>query len=146
MEPARLPRRLLALVYDSLLLIAIWMLAALLLIVVNGGEAVTDQRLLWPYLFLVSGFYYTLQWQKSGQTLGLKAWQLRLQHQDGRLLTAGEAWWRFTLSIIAILPFGLGLWWMLFDPGRRSWQDLWTPYRVVDLRFVISESPPQKRQ
>lgn len=146
MEPARLPRRLLALMYDSLLLIAIWMLAALLLVALNGGEAVTDPRLLWPYLFLVSGIYYTWQWQKSGQTLGLKAWQLRLQHPDGRLLTAGEAWWRFILSCIAILPFGLGLWWMLLDPGRRSWQDLWTPFRVVDLRFVVSESPPQERQ
>lgn len=111
-SPARLPRRLAAIVYDSLLLIGVLVgataLALGLAVALLGGEAVKLHNPLLAnpffqtYLLLVCFFFYGGFWTHGGQTLGMRAWRLRLQGRDGR----GVGWWQ------ALLRFLIGGLWL----------------------------------
>jgi uncharacterized RDD family membrane protein YckC len=112
LSPARLPRRLAAIVYDGLLLIGVLVgataLALGLAVALLGGEAVKLHNPLQAnpffqtYLLLVCFFFYGGFWTHGGQTLGMRAWRLRLQRRDGR----GIGWWQ------ALLRFLIGSLWL----------------------------------
>jgi uncharacterized RDD family membrane protein YckC len=138
-NPASLPRRLGALIYDALLLLGVLMLAVLALIfpyqLLTGqpyphGEAayLWLQRL---YLVGVAGVFFVYFWTHGGQTLGMRAWRIRVIREDGGALAAGAAWRRFLWAIPSMLPAGLGLWWCLFDRDGRAWHDRLSRTRVV---------------
>ena len=112
LSPARLPRRLAAIAYDGLLLIGVLVgataLALGLAVALLGGEAVKLHNPLQAnpffqtYLLLVCFFFYGGFWTHGGQTLGMRAWRLRLQRRDGR----GIGWWQ------ALLRFLIGSLWL----------------------------------
>jgi uncharacterized RDD family membrane protein YckC len=70
-------------------------------------------------------------WVHGGQTLGMRAWQIRVVRDDGGALTWPRAVVRFVLGLVAAAPAGLGLWWSLLDERKRCWHDRWTRTRVV---------------
>lgn len=109
---AGLPRRLAAIVYDGLLLIGVLVgataLALGLVVAVIGGAAfqannpLAGNPFFQTYLFLVCFFFYGGFWTHGGQTLGMRAWRLRLQRRDGQ----GIGWWQ------ALLRFLVGGLWL----------------------------------
>jgi uncharacterized RDD family membrane protein YckC len=58
------------------------------------------------YLFACIQYYYVWCWVKGGQTVGMRAWGLRVYKNNGQLLTYKDAYWRSFLSL-----GGLALWW-----------------------------------
>ena len=73
-RPATLFRRLAALFYDSLLLLAVWFIATALLLPFTSGEAIRPHNpLLSSYLLFISFFFYGWFWIHGGQTLGMSA-------------------------------------------------------------------------
>jgi uncharacterized RDD family membrane protein YckC len=123
-ENASLGRRLGAIVYDTLLVIALMFLATLPFVAVRGGEPVEPGNvtyqltmLLVPYLFFV-GF-----WSVYGRTLGLQSWRLRIETPEGRKPTVWQSSVRFFAAILSWLPAGLGFWWQLRDSERLTWHD-----------------------
>ena len=137
--PAGLLRRLGAMLYDGLLLQALLMVATALLLPLTGGEAIapgTHPVLAFVYrgvLLLVVVGFFGLFWTQRGQTLGMAAWRLRVQRDDGRLLTWGDTVRRLAWSVVSLLPLGLGYLWILLDPARRAWHDRLSGTRVVVL-------------
>lgn len=136
-ELAGLPRRLAAMFYDALLLLALLMAATALLLLLTGGDAIdprTHPVLEFLYrlvlVALIVGFF-GLSWTRSGQTLGMAAWRLRVEREDGRLLTWGDTLRRLAWSVLSLLPLGLGFAWALVDPQRRAWHDRLSGTRVV---------------
>ncbi len=109
--PARLPRRLAALVYDGLLLAGVLLgatgLALGLAVALLGSESVARHSPLQgnpffsTYLLLVCFFFYGGFWVHGGQTLGMRAWRLRVQRPDGRNI----GWWQALLRFLVA-----GLW------------------------------------
>jgi uncharacterized RDD family membrane protein YckC len=139
--PARagLLRRLGAMLYDCLLLSAVLMVATALFLPLTGGEALdpaTRPVLAYAYrvvlLLLVVGFY-GLFWTQRGQTLGMASWRLRVEREDGRLLTWPDALRRLAWATLSLLPAGLGFAWILVDDRRRAWHDRLSGTRVVVL-------------
>ncbi len=125
--------------YDSLLLLAVLMVATAPFLPLTGGEAVdpgTHPMLALAYrlvlLLLVVGFY-GLFWTRRGQTLGMASWRLRVEREDGQLLTWGDTLRRLAWTLLSLLPFGLGFAWILLDPQRRAWHDRLSRTRVVVL-------------
>lgn len=117
-------RRLGAIAYDSLLLGAVLILASGLALLVTGGEtARPGNPFMTSYFFLVSFLFYAWFWMHGGQTLGMRAWRIRVQQLDGRNITPWQALLRFIMAVIAWLPFGLGFLWSLFDREQRTWHD-----------------------
>ena len=136
-DAAGLLRRLGALLYDSLLLAAILMVATALFLPLNGGEALdpaTRPLLELAYravlLLLIVG-YYGIFWTRRGQTLGMASWRLLVERDDGAALGWGDTVRRLGAALLSWLPFGLGYLWIAFDPARRAWHDRLTGTRVV---------------
>lgn len=124
-KPAGLLRRLAAMVYDLLLLIALWMLGTAALLPFTGGEAVPAGHILFRlYILLITFLFFGLFWTRGGQTLGMKAWRIRVQQPDGRPITWRQAAIRFAVAGLSAAALGLGFAWQLVDPRGRSWHDL----------------------
>jgi uncharacterized RDD family membrane protein YckC len=124
MAACGLPRRLGAMLYDSLLVQAVLFMATLALMPFTEGEAVPSANHVYPaYLLFVAYIYFTGQWVRGGQTLGMRAWRIRLATMDG----AAPGWLscslRFAASILCWLPLGLGFLSGLVRTDRLAWND-----------------------
>ncbi|MGD2074802.1 MAG: RDD family protein [Gammaproteobacteria bacterium] len=134
-KPAGLFRRLAALFYDSLLLLAIWFVATALLLPFTGGEAVRPHNPLLPtYLLLIAFFFYGWFWMHGGQTLGMRAWKLQLRN----LRPGPLSWWQLLLRFLVAIPsaalFGLGYLWLLVDRRKLTWHDRYSETCIVRLK------------
>lgn len=137
--PAGLLRRLAAMLYDSLLLVGIFMIATALMLPLTGGEAISPTRhpaLEAVYRLVLLGLlvlFYGAFWTRRGQTLGMASWRLRVEREDGGLLSWNDTLRRLACAVLSLLPFGLGFVWILFDPQGRAWHDRMSRTRVVVL-------------
>lgn len=137
LPPATLLRRLAAMVYDGLLLLALLMIVTACFLPFTDGEAVTWRAfplltlLYWPVLAGATVGYFGLPWTERGQTLGMTSWRIRVQRDDGYLLTWRDVVKRLATSVLSWLPAGVGWLWALFDPERRTWHDRLSSTRVV---------------
>lgn len=110
--------------YDLLLLIAVLFVATALLLPLNAGEAFTARQIFFPlYLLLVSFFFYAWFWTHGGQTLGLRAWKIKVLTLDRKPISWKQALLRFIGAILSWGFFGLGFLWILVDKNQRSWHD-----------------------
>lgn len=117
-------RRLAALVYDALLLFAVLFAATVPAVIVTGGEAVgPNHPAFTAYLLAVSYLYFGWCWTRSGQTLGMRAWRMRVRTREGEPLGWGRSLVRFTAAIVSIGAAGIGLLWVAFDRERLSLHD-----------------------
>ena len=118
-------RRLAAQLYDIFLLVAVLFVATALLLPFTTGEAVSDQQLIIYriYLVIISFFFYGWFWTHGGQTLGLRAWKIKVLTLDQKPLGWTQALLRFTTAIASWGFFGLGFLWILVDKNRRGWHD-----------------------
>jgi uncharacterized RDD family membrane protein YckC len=82
-------------------------------------------------LFAVVVLFFAGFWAHGGQTLGMRAWRIRVVRDDGSALTWPRAAARLALGFVAAAPAGLGFWWSLLDARKRGWHDRWTHTRVV---------------
>jgi uncharacterized RDD family membrane protein YckC len=72
-------RRMIAMVYETLLLLAVEMLAVgLYLLVTRNNHDPLFQHGLKAWLFLVTAAYFIHSWTDSGHTLAMKTWRIRL--------------------------------------------------------------------
>ena len=142
--PATLPRRLFAMFYDSILCIALCMTITMIYMAIShsilgadeykqindSGKSINDPLLsstLFVSVFLFFGYF----WTKTGQTLGMQVWHLRVQNEDNTAITWNQALVRFFVSGISIASFGLGYLWLLFDKGDRTWQCIASDSKIV---------------
>lgn len=113
--PASVFRRLAALVYDGLLLLAVLFLGTLVLLPLTGGESITPQDSgPWEYAYrawvaLLILVFFGLSWTRRGQTLGMMSWKIRLQREDGGLLRWRDAAVRLGLGAVVTIAALMGL-------------------------------------
>jgi uncharacterized RDD family membrane protein YckC len=136
-QPPGLLRRLAAVVYDALLLVALLMVATALLLPLTGGEAIDPHRhpaLEWLYravLLLLTVGFFGVSWTRGGQTLGMASWRLRVLREDGGTLSWADTVRRLAAALLSWLALGLGWLWVLVDPARRTWHDRLSRTQVV---------------
>ena len=133
-------RRIAALLYDSVLLAA-------LLVVFTSGAVFLNHRMAvepatagaWWYLYrlgligVIAG-YYLVNWTRSGQTLGMRAWHLRAVSDSGKPLGLRAAALRFVLGVLAWAPAALGVLWLYADREHLALHDRLSKTRVVHLQ------------
>ncbi|MDO8962639.1 MAG: RDD family protein [Methylophilus sp.] len=127
-------KRIMASVYELLILIALWMLVTWLYVsllgdATQGAKRILLQALLWG----VTGFYFVVCWVKTGQTLAMQAWKMKVVHESGHLLTWREAIQRYVLASILMLALGLGFLYMLVNQRRLFLHD-----RLLGTQFVFT--------
>jgi len=142
-------RRLLAIVYDLFLLIALLFVATAIVMVFNQGNAIERGQALYPfyiaYLVTISFIFYGWFWTHGGQTLGMKTWKIRLQRVDGKAVTWPLALIRFITAILSWSAAGAGFFWSLFSPQKRTWHDIASRSVLIDLRQAKSPGHEQTR-
>jgi uncharacterized RDD family membrane protein YckC len=132
-------RRVAALLYDSLLLAALLMVFTAAAMFLTHGHALLYENVgPWVYLYragLVSvvGAYFLVNWMRSGQTLGMRAWHLRTVSDAGRPVTLKAALLRLVWGILAWAPAALGVLWLYFDPEHLAIHDRLSRTRMVHL-------------
>ena len=105
------------------------MLATFLIVALNGGNAIGQGNPFFiAYLFAVSFAFYGWFWTHGGQTLGMRSWKVALysqagSNQPGQAINWQQAFLRFSVSIIACLPLGFGIWWQYCGKNNQSWPD-----------------------
>jgi uncharacterized RDD family membrane protein YckC len=134
--PAGLGRRLGAALYDLLLVAAVVMVAAVPFVWVVGDTAHNAwvRFAFQLYLLTVIFLYYAWFWVRSGQTLGLLTWKLRVVSEGGEKITWARALLRFATASISLACVGLGFLWILFDRDKRAWHDRLSRTQVVHVR------------
>jgi uncharacterized RDD family membrane protein YckC len=121
---APLGRRIGAILYDGLLVIALLFLGTVPFIALRGGEPVEPGET--PYQFVlivIAWLFFVGFWTRSGRTLGMQSWRLQLEREDGSRPGVGAATIRFFAAILSWLPLGLGFWWQLWDREGLTWHD-----------------------
>ena len=131
---AGLIRRLAAACYDALLIIALMAVASLPMIAVNKGTAIAPGTLVYQAaLIAVSLIFYCGFWLRGGQTLGMKAWRMRLISMDGQPLTLSQVLLRYAGAWVSLLAAGLGFLWIVADSQKLAWHDHWSRSRIIVL-------------
>jgi len=125
--------RLLAMFYDSLLLVSALLVATALALFVTRGTLHYHNPFFRTFLFLICYFFFTWFWMHGGQTLGMRAWRLRVQRLDGGPITLWQALLRFLVAIVSLAAGGLGFLWMLVDRDRMTWHDRFSETVIVRL-------------
>lgn len=113
-------RRLAALPYEFLLILALLLIAAFPLsglkgVTLGGGPHYLAQA----YFAFVAAAYFTWFWRRGGQTLAMKTWRFRVIAADGRPLSLARALARLGSASLFYVPAVAGLV-LLFFPHRIS--------------------------
>ncbi|MEM1263383.1 MAG: RDD family protein [Pseudomonadota bacterium] len=117
-----LGRRLGALLYDWLLIVALWFVCSGVVLALRGGELPpTNTSWFTGLLLLVPVVFYTGFWTHGGQTLGMRAWNLKLTGPDAGPVSIVAAGRRLAAAFPSLTLAGLGLLWTLIGPQHRSW-------------------------
>lgn len=136
---APLLRRLAAMLYDGLILMALYILPGGLLVTLvsklMGSEELIrlSPAMAMSYWFTIAFLYYTHSWRKGGQTVGMKAWRLKLINENPRPLQLSQCMLRTGVGFFSLMTAGLGFWWMLIDKQQRTWHDIASMTRVVHI-------------
>lgn len=160
LPPATLLRRIGAFAYDILLLMALIVIAGFVALPFTGGEAPHSGNPYYQtYLFILSYTFFAWFWTRGGQTLGMRAWRIRVQNKDGSAISWGQSLLRFMsglasftligagfyltknvtnsplyfLGIAAWIVFIMSFLWILIDKKKSAWQDHFSNCNVVVL-------------
>lgn len=144
--PAPLLRRLMAMLYDFLLAMAIALLVTGLYMgvwaavvgaetykIMNDTGQTRRDPILSSLIFVCLYGFFAYFWTRNGQTLGMQAWRIRIQNPDGTSISYMQALMRFMMGLISWGLAGLGYLWMLVDRKALTWTDRFSESRVVRL-------------
>lgn len=129
--PASLLKQLAAMIYDSLLIFAVLFFASAIALIFNHGEAIKSNPWFSLYLLLTLFTYYAWFWQKSGQTLGMRAWKIQIVTESGVNPGWLVSYLRLACALLSLLCFGLGYLWRLFRP--YTWHDRLSHTRIISV-------------
>ena len=132
-----LVRRLLSVCYDWVLVIALILVAGLPLPLIpeHVRMSLTGRVVILMAMVLISFLYFALSWKKTGQTVGMRAWRLRLwTTDDSGQFSLTMALRRFLYSIPAWGLCLAGVLLILVDSKQRAWHDRLSNSRVSLIR------------
>lgn len=129
---AALWRRLAAIVYDGLVLIAVLALVTFAFVPFLGGKVLIPAEVGWlAYAYracqvLITTLFFSYFWTRAkGQTLGMQAWRLRIETATGQRVSWGTAFARTGILWAFTVPPILGYWLLWHDwptwPRIAAW-------------------------
>jgi uncharacterized RDD family membrane protein YckC len=135
------------LIYEALTIIALCFVSALMFILIAGDATHGVKHDLFRlFLWLFVGMYYIWCWLKTGQTLAMQAWHLKLVSHAGCSLSLAIAISRYMMATLSLILFGFGFLWAIIDRDRlflhdRLLKKFGYSYSVIDLKVSQNQSP-----
>lgn len=137
-------RRLAAALYDTLICVALLMVTTGIYMAITAGILGADEYqklnesgaslrdpLLPSVLFCVLFLFFGYFWTRTGQTLGMQVWHIRIQNRNNVSISWLQALLRYLMAWISWLTLGLGVLWMLIDKDHLTWADRFSESVVV---------------
>lgn len=124
-------------VYDALLVFALWMTTLIVFVVIAKGSVTGP--LVQSFLLLETYAFFAFFWLRRRETLGMLAWRLQVHPTTPNTpLSLTQVTLRFIGALLGTAALGLGYLWILVDRDNRSWSDLLSNSRIllVPNRFV----------
>lgn len=120
-----LPRRLLVMTYDGVILLGLLMLASAIALPFGTANKIALQDFWFTaWLLLVCFAYLGSCWRYGGMTMGMRAWKVRLISSNEKDITWPRCLLRFLVGGVSLAALGAGVFWALADQRRRCWHDL----------------------
>lgn len=121
--------------YESFLLLGVLSVAFVVphLLLGMARKAALPGPLLWLHVFIVLLAYFGWLWKRSGQTLAMQTWKIKLVSANGMPLTTRQIFLRFCLAWPSLLGGGIGILWALFDRDRQFLHDRLAGTRLIRL-------------
>ena len=128
-------KRLAALLYDAFLITALLFLSTFLLLLARDGETFGPNHVGYILSQLaVGGAYLIFCWMKSGQTLGMLAWRIKLVNPETQSpLSFQQASKRYLFACLGFWLGGIGLLWMFLNPKKLSLADYLSRTEMVNV-------------
>jgi uncharacterized RDD family membrane protein YckC len=127
--------RMAAAFYDGLILLALFFMATFVLLFATGGHALAPNNPFYElYLLVIAFLYFGYSWIYGGQTIGMRAFRLRIVDANLEPLRWWQAGARFSGGCLAWASLGVGFLWMVFEREGRTWPDLCS--RTITRRLV----------
>ncbi|MEM6511901.1 MAG: RDD family protein [Pseudomonadota bacterium] len=131
-QPSGILRRLGAILYDSLLILALLFLATIPFIAYNDGESVeTGNPVFQLWIVFVVYVFFVGFWSTKGRTLGMQSWGLQLETPEGERVGLAAASIRYFAAILSWASVGIGFLWQLVDPDKLTWHDRLSNTRLM---------------
>ena len=135
-----LPRRLVAMVYDTFLVLPLVMVSVAVALglqtLVTGSPA--EGEVVQMNAHIVQGvaagtviLFYSWFWIKNGQTLGMQAWRIKLVTFSGEPPGVRASVVRCFGALLSAACLGLGYLWCLVDRRGRYWHDYLSQTELV---------------
>jgi uncharacterized RDD family membrane protein YckC len=130
-ETPSLMRRLACMLYDGLLLLAVLFIAVFAFSTLLSFKGTGPLLPLFQiYVVAVIAAYFFYFWRKSGQTLALKTWRIKLISANGEPLTYLQCALRLFIACLTLPLF----FWALFDRDGQFLHDRIAGTRLVFLK------------
>lgn len=150
--PAGIGSRLLAILYDVLIVFFITIVITLIvqqtiiqfeLVPLEQIQIDTDQyiptipaesfanTILKSFWTLIGLFYFAYHWTKTGQTLGMRVWKVKAIRNDDSLMGWKNAIYRYVFAL-----FGFGLFWIIIDKQNLALQDKLSQTHLISLKNI----------
>lgn len=103
-------RRLGAMFYDTLLIVAILIVSTFLFVPLAGGKVLVPNEVgflayfYWTFELAVVFLYLGFFWRSKQRTLGMQAWRLMIERSEGGAITWRDVTARFASAFIPWLP------------------------------------------
>lgn len=124
-------RRMLAISYDLVLIFAVLFVATAILLPFTHGNAInSDNYAYLAYMTACIYFYLVWHWTHGGQTLGMRAWKIRLLDDKAGPVSWNIASKRFFLAILSWLFVGSGFLWAVLDREGLTFHDRYSRSRL----------------
>ena len=134
--PASLLKQFAAMLYDSLLIFAVLFFATAIALLLNQGAAIESNPAFSLYLLFTVFTFYAWFWHRSGQTLGMRVWKIRIVSEFGGNPSWGSCYLRLIFALLSLSCFGLGYFWRLFKP--YTWHDKLSQTSIIDVSFLTT--------
>lgn len=120
----KLPRRLMIMLYDSLIMLGLLMVAAAIALPFGNTEKLAFRDFWFTlWLLLVCFVYLAGCWHSAGMTVGMRAWRVKIVAANGGKISWLQCLLRFLAGFVSIGALGIGLIWSVFDKKNRCWHD-----------------------
>lgn len=110
------------------------MLAGATWVALSGAAVEPGDWRFRSYLLVVAALFFVGFWTR-GETLGMRAWRLRILGPASEPPGPGRALLRFFAALLSWSALGLGFLWVLVDRDRLAWHD-----RLSGTRLVLRDS------
>jgi len=135
MRAPTIKRRLAVALYEILILLGVWAAGYLVPNLLLGVlfQISVPQTIAFAHLYLLFGIYFVWYWQKTGQTLAMQTWHVKLVDENGKLLTRGHALKRYAISSLWLIPTIV-----IYGIARVLKQEPLSLWPTIELMFAMA--------